>query len=195
MDTIRLREFYERVIDERDRQYDQRFRAAEIALSAALSAQEKAVAAAFLASEKAIIKAEEAQKDYNIRSNEFRGQLDDQAKTLMPRPETVALFKAMDEKLLIAQNNYENRLEGVKAAIEKSNDDSIKALAEVRLAMTHLLSTDAYEARHTELQRQVNELREARSEISGKSAGANALWGYLIAIAGIALVLIFHFVK
>src|SRR6202035_5755903 len=102
MNNMRSSDFYERISEERDRQYDQRFRAAEIAVSAALSAQEKAVAAAFLASEKAIIKAqeaqgdaflasekaiikaEEAQKDYNLRSNEFRGQLDDQAKTLMP---------------------------------------------------------------------------------------------------------------
>jgi hypothetical protein len=35
--------------------------------------------ASFEASEKAIVKAENAQRDYNVRSNEFRGQLDDQA--------------------------------------------------------------------------------------------------------------------
>jgi hypothetical protein len=88
------------VVDERDRLYDVRFRAAEAAASAALAAQEKATNAAFAASEKAIVKAEDAQREYNVRSNEFRGQLDDQAKTLMPRPETLTMFKAVDEKLL-----------------------------------------------------------------------------------------------
>lgn len=85
--------------------------AAEKAVQAALVAAEKAVSAAFAASEKAVLKAEEAQKEYNIRSNEFRGQLDDQAKTLMPRPETMTMFKATDDKLT-----------GIKVEIEKKID-------------------------------------------------------------------------
>ena len=89
------------VMNERDRLYDVRFRAAEAAVSAALAAQEKSTNAAFAASEKAIVKAEDAQREYNIRSNEFRGQLDDQAKTLMPRPETLNMFKSVDEKVLM----------------------------------------------------------------------------------------------
>jgi len=93
------REILERIIEERDRLYDMRFRAGEIAVNAALAAQEKAVNAAFLASEKAIIKAEEAQREYNVRSNEFRGQLDDQAKLLMPRSEANAVFAATNEKI------------------------------------------------------------------------------------------------
>ena len=87
------------IMDERDRLYDTRFRAADTAVSAALSAQEKQTTLVFQASEKAIVKAEEAQREYNIRSNEFRGQLDDQAKTLMPRPETLTLFKALEDKI------------------------------------------------------------------------------------------------
>lgn len=105
------REILERIIDERDRLYDMRFRAAEIAVNAALAAQEKAVAAAFLASEKAIIKAEEAQKDYNTRSNEFRGQLDDQAKLLMSRTEALSNLVAINEKIETLRNFFESRLE------------------------------------------------------------------------------------
>ena len=125
----------------------------------------------------------------------FRGQLEDQAKTLMPRPETVALFKAMDEKLLLVQSTSDCRLETALINIENSNDYNIQTIADLRLAMSHLLSVGADETRHMELQRQVNDLRESRSEISGKSAGVSVLCGYLVAIAGIALVLIFHFVK
>lgn len=47
----------------------------------------------------AILKAEKAQSEYNVRSNEFRGQLDDQAKTLMPRSEASALITNLNEKI------------------------------------------------------------------------------------------------
>jgi hypothetical protein len=98
------------VMQERDRRYEDRFKAqettvgdrfkaAETAVSAALAAQEKSTSASFTASEKAIGKAEAAQSDYNIRSNEFRGQLDDQAKTLMPRAEASVQFRSYDEKI------------------------------------------------------------------------------------------------
>lgn len=107
-DSVTLKEYFKveldalrTSVDDRDRLYSSQFKASEIAVNAALAAQEKAVAAAFLASEKAIVKAEDAQKDYNQRSNEFRGQLDDQAKTLMPRVETMGLFKAIDERITI----------------------------------------------------------------------------------------------
>jgi hypothetical protein len=107
---VSIRDYFLALMEERDRLYDTRFKASETAMNAqfkasetavnaALAAQEKAVAAAFLASEKAIVKAEDAQRDYNIRSNEFRGQLDDQAKTLMPRMEASTLFKSYEEKL------------------------------------------------------------------------------------------------
>ena len=99
------------IVDERDRLYDVRFRAAEAAVGAALAAQEKGTNAAFNASEKAISKAEDAQREYNIRSNEFRGQLDDQAKTLMPRPETSALFKNMDDKVSNIRNELNSRID------------------------------------------------------------------------------------
>jgi hypothetical protein len=55
-------------------------------------AKAKAVDAAFAAAEKAVAKAEEAQGRVNIAQNEFRGQLADQASTLMPRKEVEALL-------------------------------------------------------------------------------------------------------
>ncbi len=119
--TISLREFMERIMDERDRLYLARFDASALSVTTALAAQEKAVAAAFLASEKAIIKAEDAQREYNTRSNEFRGQLDDQAKTLMPRIETMGLFKAAYD-----------RMEQQREAFEKSVETLTKEVAGLR---------------------------------------------------------------
>jgi hypothetical protein len=198
---IPIREFIERIVDERDRQYDMRFRAAEIAVQAALLAQKELTASSFAASEKAIIKAEEAQRDYNQRSNEFRGQLDDQAKMLMPRVEVIGLFKGIDDKFIFVQQSFDNRLETQRLSIEKNADGTLKSLADVRLAMTHFLTLDAYETRHGELQRQVNELRELRSQAGGKTSGTQATMGTFFAVGAIivsltsALVaIILHFI-
>lgn len=59
----------------------------------------KNVAEQFDEKSKAIDKSEDAQRDYNQRSNEFRGQLDDQAKTLMPRIEALSKFEDISQRL------------------------------------------------------------------------------------------------
>jgi len=87
------------VIDERDRLYKERDDSRRTAVDAALAAAKEQTASSFSASEKAIGKAENAQADYNVRSNEFRGQLDDQAKTLMPRQEVTTLVKSIEDKI------------------------------------------------------------------------------------------------
>jgi hypothetical protein len=100
VEAIRLAIAHERELRvEADRRYEDRFRGAEGAVAAALAAQKELTSAAFASSEKAIVKAEDAQREYNVRSNEFRGQLDDQAKTLMPRIETENRFGTMDAKV------------------------------------------------------------------------------------------------
>jgi hypothetical protein len=135
----RDREFLQSLINERDRQYDTRFKAAEDAVTTALAAQEKAVNAAFLASEKAVLKAEQAQKEYNERSNEFRGQLDDQASTLMPRTESTAVSKAIEEKIAAHVMTSKNEMEAIKNSFERQHDAQqadILALREARSAGT-----------------------------------------------------------
>jgi len=167
--TVSQREFLERIMDERDRLYDMRFKAAETAVNTALAAQEKAVNAAlaaqekqtassFMASEKAIVKAEDAQREYNVRSNEFRGQLDDQAKTLMPRPESLTMFRATEDKLASAKGELERTIEGVRAAVDKNADATAKEIAG---------------------------LRESRSLGNGKSEGSNQMWGYVVGAVGV----------
>lgn len=143
-----IREYLERVIDERDRLYDVRFKAAETAVNAALAAQEKQTSASFLASEKAIVKAEDAQREYNVRSNEFRGQLDDQAKLLMPRSEAAVSYHALEDKLGSNKGEFERRFENIS--------------------------------------KEIAGLRESRSEISGKTIGSHAMWGYVLAAISVA---------
>lgn len=96
---VDIKDYFERLLVERHGFYLEKFEAIEEAFKAALGAQEKLTSASFIASEKAITKAEEAQSQYNIRSNEFRAQLGDQARMLMPRPEAEALNKVLEDKI------------------------------------------------------------------------------------------------
>ena len=73
---------------ERDRRYEQRF-----------VAQEKAVQNALESAEKAVAKAETATEKRFEGVNEFRAQLADQARELMPRSETEALFAQVVERI------------------------------------------------------------------------------------------------
>lgn len=129
---INIREYLERLIEERDRLYNIRFQAAETAFNAALTAQEKAVSAAFLASEKAIVKAEQAQKDYNERTNELRASMSDQAERLMSRPEALSMFKAFEDKIVSGQENSEAKIEGVRLNFEKAIDAINKDIVSLR---------------------------------------------------------------
>ena len=104
------------LVDERDRLYKERDESRRTAVDAALTAAKEKTTDAFIASEKAIVKAEDAQREYNARSNEFRGQLDDQAKTLMPRFEADSKFRAQEDKVEAlrkeVQSLRESRSEG-----------------------------------------------------------------------------------
>lgn len=83
-----LKEHVEVTRVEMDRRYEQRF-----------EAQEKAVLAALTAAKEAVIKAEVAAEKRADAANEFRGQLADQAATLMPRSETTLMFDALRDRV------------------------------------------------------------------------------------------------
>ncbi len=100
------------LIDERDQRYTERANAAGLALKDALAAQEKLSVVVNESARMAIDKAEAAQRAYNERSNEFRGQLDDQAKTLMPRAEYVAEHTRLIERV----EDVKRELEAYKTA-------------------------------------------------------------------------------
>jgi len=106
------------LIAERDRQYDQRFRAQEIAVSAALAAAKEAVAAAltaakeagasaFAAAKEAVDKAEKATQEHFASVNEFRKTLTDQTATFMPRTEADVRFRALEEKIALGAGRSE----------------------------------------------------------------------------------------
>lgn len=71
----------------------------QIALQAALVAQEKAVAAALTAAKEAVLKAETAAEKRFESVNEFRQSLADQTATLLPRTEYDAAHQSVVEKI------------------------------------------------------------------------------------------------
>lgn len=87
------------LIDERDRQYRQRFEDSEKAVNAALVAAKEAVNAALAAAKEAVTKAETANEKRLDAVNEFRGQQKDILATLMPRAETDIRFQTIENKL------------------------------------------------------------------------------------------------
>ena len=96
------------LMDERDRRYEERFKAMDEKTGLALTSSEKAVAKAETATEKRF-----------DAVNEFRGQLKDQAATLMPRAEADAKFASMNkeiEELKKSANTAQGRSGGFNAA-------------------------------------------------------------------------------
>lgn len=138
------------LMHERDRRYEDRFKGQETAVAAALAAQKELTTSAFASSEKAIGKAETAQSDYNVRSNEFRGQLDDQAKMLMPRTETENTFKQHRElidrlrdegRIAVEAGTRESRLlvESVRAEIVTLQKSEVQAQGRKELSTPLLM--------------------------------------------------------
>ena len=82
------REYFTAIINEHDRQYQQRFEAQEKALAAALSSAKEAVDKANAASEKRFDSV-----------NEFRNSLKDQAAAFLPRPEYAASQKQVADQI------------------------------------------------------------------------------------------------
>jgi hypothetical protein len=106
-DDLTSRELLEKInalreiSNERDRRYEDRFKATDDKTSLALTSSEKAVTKAEIATEKRF-----------DAVNEFRGQLKDQASTFVPRAEADSRFKGIEEKIEsiktggVAQNRW-----------------------------------------------------------------------------------------
>lgn len=159
----------QKLMDERDRLYMNSFKASEVAVAAALAGSEKAVNAAFLASEKAVLKAEQAQKEYNERSNEFRGQLDDQAKMLMPRTESLTMFKALEEKVTRMDSVADSRT----AVVQDAARNDLSAFIA------------AYKTAHDVLAKDVAALREENARMLGKDKGIGVSWGVVLGVVAL----------
>lgn len=97
------------LIDERDRLYQEQFKAIEAKTSLALSASKEAVTKAEVATEKRF-----------EGVNEFRSTLSDQASTLMPRNEAGVRFLALEGKL----DEFKNEVKAELSSLRESRSES-----------------------------------------------------------------------
>ena len=105
-----LKEFLKETMIERDRRYEHRYdsitRALDVGLAAqkelmqqSLTAQRSEMSAALAASDRAVSKAEISTEKRFEGVNEFRAQLGDQQRTLMPRSEAESRLSSLSEKV------------------------------------------------------------------------------------------------
>jgi len=109
----RVSETVERIttlINGNDKRYEERFgasqkalevgfAAAKAAVDASFAAQKEAISAALAAQDRAVTKAELATEKRFESVNEFRGTLDNQQRTLIPRSEVDVLIRGLEEKI------------------------------------------------------------------------------------------------
>jgi wobble nucleotide-excising tRNase len=89
----------EKLLDERDRWYQERFNSQKEAIATALQGAKELTAAAAIASKEAITKQEMAQASYNTTHNDLTRKMDAQYKEMIPRPEADSKFRSLDEKI------------------------------------------------------------------------------------------------
>jgi len=105
-----LKEYFKDLMAAHDKRYEQRYEAQQKALDVALVAQKDAVKDAFAAQreainaaltsqERAVAKAEVAAEKRFEGVNEFRAQLGDQQRTLMPRAEAENRINVLSDKI------------------------------------------------------------------------------------------------
>lgn len=111
-------------------QLDERYETQTKALDAALVAQKTAMETAFTAADRAVQAALESAKEAVTKAetssekrfeavNEFRGQLADQAATLLGRKEADARFSALTDKLEAEKTSNTERLAVLRSAIDR----------------------------------------------------------------------------
>jgi len=94
-----------------DRRYEERFAASQKALELGLAGQKSEITAALVAADRAVLKAETATEKRFESVNEFRGTLDNQQRTLIPRSEVDVMVRGLTEKIA----DITKRLDGLQA--------------------------------------------------------------------------------
>lgn len=152
--VVELKDYFERILDERDRQYSARFDHLAMMFNREVHALKELTEQALAAMREAVVKAEAAQREYNIRSNEFRGQLDDQNKLMISRSEAMGLFKVQEDKLYSVRTELENRMTTTTNTRDKQADGIIA---------------------------DIKSLRESRSEGGGARTALVSGWNWIVA--------------
>lgn len=111
------------MVDERDRLYKERSEQNTKFTDLGLQNLSHQMKDQFIASSRAVDKAELAQKEYNIRSNEFRAALDDAQKAMLSRSEAKSEFERTGERFdlmkeeIMSLRDFQNKSQGKSAGM------------------------------------------------------------------------------
>lgn len=112
------RRFEERVTGN-DRRYEERFNASQTALAVGLAGTKSEINAALVAADRAVTKAELATEKRFESVNEFRGTLDNQQRTLIPRSEVSEIVKGLDQKIEQLTKNQDKLEQDVRNSMSE----------------------------------------------------------------------------
>lgn len=204
----------ERVLDERDRRYEQRWLSQEDAVRLALVNVNKEMlermrqireetAAAMLASDKAITKAEDATEKRFEQVNAFREQLNTQAGLFAQRREVDAMSAALADKVFALTS----RLDGCASrdeVVQFAETAKAASVAEGKASLTRydsaitrlatiaedVVSLKVAVGRIAALEQIIAAQKERLDKTEGKGQGTTALWGYLVGAVGLILTIV-----
>lgn len=103
------------VIAGNDKRYEERFAASQKALELGLMGTKSEISLALQAADRAVQKAEAATEKRFESVNEFRGTLDQQQRTLIPRSEVSVLVEGLNEKIASLTKGHDEQ----KAIVSK----------------------------------------------------------------------------
>ena len=114
----------------------------------------------------------------------------------------VGLRDFLEQRINDSEAKFELNLKLNNVAQEKADqkmESRLQGMNEFREQLktqaSTFMSRDFYDARHSELQKQVDDLRLNRANLEGKASQQSVMIAFLIAIAGIAISVISLFVK
>jgi hypothetical protein len=131
------------LVETRHELYQERFKDAQIAVTAALASQQKETAAAFECSEKAIDKAELAAEKRFESVNAFRQTLSEQTSTFMPRTEVDQEIRSLAAQIGALTSRIE-RSEGKGSGLQAGWGYLVAALTLLLLAATGAIGLLAF---------------------------------------------------
>jgi len=166
---------------------DAAFASQQLAMQTAMTAAETAVGKALESAEKAVVKAETAAEKRFEATNEFRGQLADQASTFMPRQEaegTIARTVDRIEELSRTVTLCISRAETL--SLVERNSERVREIAE---QLPALVRRAEVEPARDQMNTRISELATRLDRIEGRGAGLASGWAYVLgAIAAIGTI-------
>ena len=159
----------DKLYNERDRRYEERFTAQDKAMIAALAAVEKQTVAAALASEKAIDKQEMAQNTYNVGHNDLSHKMEAQYKEMVLRSEYLQGHQALIERVDEKSESLEKEMNTLKGFISGK------------------VANDEYRPEMKRIDERIIALETSKAVVDSKASQISVIWSYVF--TGIAILI------